>query len=175
MLQAGHIALITEIAGTGVLPSGISQTAWAKEIVMKYYKEVSVLALVDQLIKGVLVSVNRTLFTVMNVLSIPAFDGLANIVQRIVNFSLTYIDESVIAYTFRTGNENVFDAAKSGILVYCQSWKALLKNAVMLTVLSYVFIPTSYMKVSKCLFYKEEEKKPGTTMQWNKREIRKHK
>ena len=107
---------------------------------MKYYKEVSVLALVDQLIKGVLVSVNRTLFTVMNVLSIPAFDGLANIVQRIVNFSLTYIDESVIAYTFRTGNENVFDAAKSGILVYCQSWKALLKNAVMLTVLSYVFI-----------------------------------
>ena len=36
-------------------------------------------------------------------------------------------------------------------------------------------IPTSYMKVSKCLFYKEEEKKPGTTMQWNKREIRKHK
>jgi len=140
LLQAGHIALITEIAGTGVLPSGISQTAWAKEIVMKYYKEVSVLALVDQLIKGVLVSVNRTLFTVMNVLSIPAFDGLANIVQRIVNFSLTYIDESVIAYTFRTGNENVFDAAKSGILVYCQSWKALLKNAVMLTVLSYVFI-----------------------------------
>ena len=56
-------------------------------------------------------------------------------VQRIVNFSLTYIDESVIAYTFRTGNENVFDAAKSGIIIYCQSWKALLKNAVALTLL----------------------------------------
>jgi hypothetical protein len=76
----------------------------------------------------------------MNVLPLPAFDSLVNIVQRIVNFSLTYIDESVIAYTFRTENENVFDAAKSGILVYCQSWKALLKNAVMLSLLSYVFI-----------------------------------
>jgi hypothetical protein len=140
VLQAGHIALITEIAETGTLPPGISQTVWAKEKVMKYYKEVSVLALVDQLVKGVLSSLNRTLFNVMHVLPLPALDSFVNIVQRIVNFSLTYIDESVIAYTFRTGNENVFDAAKSGILVYCQSWKALLKNAVMLTFLSYVFI-----------------------------------
>jgi len=140
LLQAGHIALITEIASKGSLPSGISQTVWAKERVMHYYKEVSVLALVDQLVKGVLVSLNRTLFNVMNALPIPAFEGLARMVQRIVNFSLTYVDESVIAYTFRTGNENVFDAAKSGIIIYCQSWKALLKNAVALTLLSYVFV-----------------------------------
>jgi len=140
LLQAGHIALITEIAGAGALPSGISQTVWAKERVMKYYKEVSVLALVDQLVKGVLVSINRTLFNVMNALPIPGLESLAGIVQRIVNFSLTYIDESVIAYTFRTKNENVFDAARSGILIYCQSWKALLKNAVALTLLSYVFV-----------------------------------
>ncbi len=140
LLQAGHIALITEIAAKGSLPPGISQTAWAKERVMHYYKEVSVLALVDQLVKGVLVSLNRTLFNVMNALPILALEGMARMVQRIVNFSLTYIDESVIAYTFRTGNNNVFDAAKSGIIIYCQSWKALLKNAVALTLLSYVFV-----------------------------------
>ncbi|MEI6691724.1 MAG: hypothetical protein WCL43_03265 [Chlorobium sp.] len=140
LLQAGHIALITEIAEKGGLPPGISQTAWAKEKVMKYYKEVSVLALVDQLVKGVLVSLNRTLFNIMNVLPIPALEGLSNIVQRIVNFSLTYIDESVIAFTYFTKNENVFDAAKSGIIVYCQSWKALLKNAVALTLFSYMFV-----------------------------------
>jgi hypothetical protein len=140
LLKAGHIALITEIADSGNLPSGVSQTGWAKERVMKYYREVSVLALVDQLVKGVLVSLNRTLFNIMNAIPIPGLDGLASILQRIVNFSLTYIDESVIAYTFHTGNENVFDAAKSGIIVYCQSWKALLKNAVALTLLSYVFV-----------------------------------
>ncbi|NTW82027.1 MAG: hypothetical protein HGB36_01465 [Chlorobiaceae bacterium] len=140
LLQAGHIALITEIADAGKLPSGTSQTAWAKDRVMKYYKEVSVLALVDQLVKGVLVSLNRTLFNIMLVFPVPGLDGLAGIVQRIMNFSLTYIDESVIAYTFHTGNENVFDAAKKGIIVYCQSWKALLKNALGLTLLSYVFV-----------------------------------
>ncbi|NTV98664.1 MAG: hypothetical protein HGA70_05840 [Chlorobiaceae bacterium] len=140
LLKAGHIALITEIADAGNLPSGVSQTGWAKERVMKYYREVSVLALVDQLVKGVLISLNRTLFSIMNAIPVPGLDGLAAILQRIVNFSLTYIDESVIAYTFHTGNENVFAAAKSGIIVYCQSWKALLKNAVALTLLSYVFV-----------------------------------
>jgi hypothetical protein len=140
LLQAGHIALITEIAEKGSLPHGISQTALAKERVLHYYREVSVLALVDQLVKGVLVSLNRTLFNIMNALPVPALEGLAGIVQRIVNFSLTYIDESVIAQTFRTRNENVFEAAKSGILIYCQSWKPLLKNAVSLTMLSYVFV-----------------------------------
>ncbi len=140
LLKAGHIALITEIARDGRLPSGISQTGWAKERVMHYYREVSILALVDQLVKGVLISLNRTLFNIMNAIPIPGLDGLAAILQRIVNFSLTYIDESVIAYTFHTGNTNVFDAAKKGIIVYCQSWKALLKNSLALTLLSYVFV-----------------------------------
>ena len=140
LLQAGHIALITEIVENGALPQGISQTAWAKERVMSCFREVSVLALVDQLVKGVLVSLNRTLFNIMQAVPIPALEGLASVVQRIVTFSLTYIDESVIAWTFRTKNPNVFDAAKSGILIYCQSWKPLLKNAVALTLLSYLFV-----------------------------------
>ncbi|MBM3422037.1 MAG: hypothetical protein FJY09_02100 [Chlorobi bacterium] len=140
LLQAGHIALITEIVENGALPQGISQTSWAKERVMGYFREVSVLALVDQLVKGVLVSLNRTLFNIMQALPIPALEGLASVVQRIVTFSLTYIDESVIAWTFRTKNPNVFDAAKSGIIIYCQSWKSLLKNAVALTLLSYIFV-----------------------------------
>jgi hypothetical protein len=40
---------------------------------------------------------------------------------------------------------------------------------------SHAAILTSHIKVYKCLFYIGEEKKPGTTMQWNKREIKKHK
>ena len=140
LLQAGHIALITEIVEKGELPSGISQTAWAKERVMHFFKEVSVLALVDQLVKGIINTLNRTLFNVLTVLPIPGLESLAQIAQRIVHYSLTYIDESVIAYTFKTGNENVFEAAQAGVIVYCQSWKTLLKNAVALTLLSFVFI-----------------------------------
>jgi len=140
LLKAGHIALVTEIVTQGHLPAGINQTQWAKERVMHYFKEISVLALIDQLVKGVTQTLNRTLFDVMTFLPIPGLEGAAKIVQRIVDFSLTYIDESIIAYTFKTGNENVFDAAKTAIVLYCQSWKGLLKNAVALTVLSYAFV-----------------------------------
>lgn len=143
LLKAGHIALVTEIVSHGQLPAGINQTQWAQERVTHYFKEVSVLAMIDQLVKGAIGTLNRTLFDVMTLLPIPGLEGAAKIVQRIVDFSLTYIDESIIAYTFKTGNENVFDAAKTGIVLYCQSWKGLLKNAVALTVLSYVFIAVS--------------------------------
>jgi len=140
MLQAGHIALITEIVQNGKLPDGISQTKWAKDQVMGYFKEMSVLAAVDQLLDGIIRTINRRLFNVMNVLPIPGMEGAAKIAQKIVDFSLTYVDESVIAHTFRTKNENVFDAAKSGIILYAQSWQGILKNAVAVTLLSYVFV-----------------------------------
>ena len=140
LLKAGHIALVTEIVQEGKLPDGVSQTKWAKDHVMRYFKEISVLALIDQLVKGIIAVVNRRLFNVLSILPLPGMDGLKKVVQRIVDFSLTYIDESILAYTFKTKNDNVYDAAKTGVVLYCQSWKALLKNAVALTILSYVFV-----------------------------------
>jgi len=140
LLRAGHVALITEIVTEGKLPEGVSQTVWAKERVMQYFKETSVLALVDQLVKGIIRAVNRTLFNVMTILPIPGTEGAAKLAQRVVDFSLTYIDESVLAYTFKTKNDNVFDAAKTAIILYCQSWKGILKNAVALALLSYAFV-----------------------------------
>lgn len=140
MLKAGHIALITEIVENGKLPDGISQTDWAKERVTQYFKEVSVLAVIDQLVKGIIRVMNRTLFNVLTALPIPGMEGAAKAGQRIVDFSLTYVDEAVIAHTFKTKNENVYDAAKTGIVLYAQCWKGILKNAVALTLLSYVFV-----------------------------------
>ena len=139
LLRAGHVAVITEIIARGSLPEGISQTQWGSEKVKTYFKEVSVLALIDQLVKGIIRSLNRTLFNVMTMLPIPGMEGVSRVAQKVVDFSLTYIDESILAYTFRTKNENVYEAAKSGIILYCQAWKGLLKNAVALTLLSYAF------------------------------------
>jgi len=140
ILQAGHIAVITELVENGKLPDGVSQTEWGKQQVTKYFKELSVLALVDQLVKGIIKGVNRVLFNVTRMLPIPGLQGAGKVAERVVDFSLTYIDEAIIAHTFKTKNENVFDAAKTGIVLYCQSWQALLKNAVALTLLSYVFV-----------------------------------
>lgn len=139
LLRAGHVAVITEIIERGKFPEGTSQTEWGSEKVKAYFKEISVLALIDQMIKGVIRVLNRTIFNVLNILPVPGMDGAKKVIQKIVDFSITYIDESVLAYTFKTENENVYDAAKSGIILYCQAWKGLLKNAVALTVLCYAF------------------------------------
>lgn len=140
LLKAGHVALIAEIVATGQAPPAASQTAWAKERVTHYFKEISVLALVDQLVKGILAAVNRALFNVLQILPIPGLDSAAKIVERVIYFSLTYIDEAILAYTFKTKNENVFAAAKTGVVLYCHAWQPLLKNAAVLTLLSYLFV-----------------------------------
>ena len=139
LLRAGHVAVITEIIERGSLPEGVNQTQWGSDRVKAFFKEISVLALVDQLIKGVIRVLNRTLFNVMNILPIPGMEGAAKVMKKVVDFSLTYIDESILAYTFKTQNANVYGAAQSGIILYCQAWKGLLKNAVALTVLCYAF------------------------------------
>ena len=139
LLRAGHVAVITELIERGSLPEGVRQTQWGREKVTAYFKEISVLAVVDQLVKGIIRVLNRTLFRVMTILPLPGMEGASKIAQRIVDLSLTYVDESILAYTFKTENENVYEAARSGILLYCQAWKDLLKNAVALTLLGYVF------------------------------------
>ncbi len=145
MLQAGHIALVVELADRGTLPAGANQTEWARARVTEYFKEVSVLALIDQLVKGIIGALNRTVFSVMTILPIPGLDGVAKVAQKVVDFSLTYVDEAIIGHAFRTRNENVYEAARHGILLYCQIWKSLLKNAVALTLLSYIFTAAAFV------------------------------
>lgn len=138
LLRAGHVAVMTEIIETGSLPEGVSQTQWGKEKVIAHFKEVSVLAFIDQLVKGVIKALNRRLFNIMSIFPIPGMDGAKKVVGKIVDNSLTYVDESILAHTFRTKSENVYSAAQSGIILYCQAWKGLLTNAVALTILCYV-------------------------------------
>lgn len=121
------------------LPAGVSQTQWGADKVKSCFKEISVLALGDHLVKGIIGALNRTLFNVFNILPLPGLQGLAKVAQKAVDFSLTCIDESIPAHTFRTGNERVYEAAESGIILYCQAWKARLKNAVAITRLSCAF------------------------------------
>src|SRR5690554_3148755 len=68
LLRAGHVAVITEIIDGGSLPAGVSQTAYGKEKVTAYFKEISVLAFIDQLVKGIIRALNRRLFNIMTIL-----------------------------------------------------------------------------------------------------------
>jgi hypothetical protein len=43
---------------------------------------------------------------------------------------VTYVDESILSYSLSRPNEDVFESAKKGVVLYAQNWKPILKTAV---------------------------------------------
>lgn len=137
-LRAGHIAVITEIVTQGKFPPGISQTKWARGRVTHYFKGVGTLAHVRRLTRDAIRAINRA-NDLSSVMPLPGIETGMLLGRRIIDVSQAYIEEAVFAYTFRAKNENIYDSAKNATLTYSQCWKAILGNAVTLTLLSYGF------------------------------------
>ena len=139
-LRAGHIALITEIIAEGQLPTGISQMKWARGRVLHYFGSVSPLPQVLWLVRAIVRAANRTLFDSAAALPVPGIECGTKFSQHLVDFSQGYVEEALIAYVFKSKEDNLFAAAQAGLVAYCQSWKTVLGNAVMLTLWSYCFV-----------------------------------
>ena len=133
MVKAGHIAVLVEVMDGKELPGGRGQVEHAQAEVRERFVESSVLFGVDQLIKGILKAFNRVFFTIAALLPIPGLQGLVKFVTSIVNMSLTYLDEVILAYYIRSGSENPWESAQRAIVLYAQNYKTILKNAVFLT------------------------------------------
>ncbi|MEQ9462824.1 MAG: hypothetical protein RJQ10_04130, partial [Haliea sp.] len=127
--KAGHIAVLVELLEGKELPGGRSQIDHAQQVVRERFVESSVLFGLDQLIKGILKSFNRIFFTVASLLPIPGSGGLVKFLNTVINLSLTYLDEVILAYNIRTRAENPWDASKTALVLYAQNYKAFLKNA----------------------------------------------
>ena len=137
-LRAGHIAVITEIVTQGKFPPGISQTKWARGRVTHYFKGAGTLAHVRRLTRDVIRAVNRV-NDLASIMPLPGIETGMLLGRRIIDLSQAYIEEGVFAYTYRAKNENVYESAKSATLTYSQCWRAVLGNAVTLTLISYGF------------------------------------
>ncbi len=129
MVKAGHIAVLVELLEGKELPGGRSQIDHAQQVVRERFVESSVLFGLDQLIKGILKSFNRIFFTVASLLPIPGSGGLVKFLNTVINLSLTYLDEVILAYNIRTRAENPWDGSKTALVLYAQNYKAFLKNA----------------------------------------------
>lgn len=137
IVKAGHIAVLVELMDGRPLPSGKGQIEFAKDKVQERFKEASLLFGIDQLIKGVLRAVNRTFFTIASILPIPGLEGLVSFLNKILNMSLTYLDEVIIAYNMRIRSENPWQTSRDALVLYAQNYKVILKNAVFLVVIMY--------------------------------------
>jgi hypothetical protein len=132
IVKAGHIAVLVEVLHGQEIPTGQGQIGYAREKVQERFKESSLLFGLDQLIKGILRTFNRTFLTIATILPIPGLRVVMNLLNTIVNLSLTYLDEVILAYLMHTKAENPWAAGRTALVLYAQNYKAFLKNAVWL-------------------------------------------
>lgn len=137
LIKAGHIAVMVAFLDDKAVPAGRGQIAHAQAVVKERFAEASILFGIDQLIKGILRAINSTLLTVASFLPIPALDALARVVSTILNLSLTFVDEVILARNIRSESESPWETSKDGLILYVQNYKVMLKNAVVLMLLTY--------------------------------------
>jgi hypothetical protein len=134
MVKAGHIAVLVPLLDNQPIPEGRNQITHATAVVKERFVESSVLFGVDQLIKGILRAFNATVLTISAILPIPALQNVMKFVTAVINMSLTYVDEVILAYNIRTQQQNPWAGARDGVVLYAQNYKNLLKNALWLTI-----------------------------------------
>lgn len=149
VLKTAHVAVIVRLALHGSLPEGKGQVEWGKEKVMARFKETSVLFLADRLVLGVIGSINGMMQSMANLFQgVPGMQSLVSAAKVVLRFSLTYIDEAVMARNFMREEETVWQSAKTGLVLYAQSWKQVLKTAVWLglaAIFSYAVLVILYL------------------------------
>lgn len=136
LLRAAHTAVLTEFITTGKGPT-TGQLEYGRQQVMSRFTDTSILFGVGLLVDGVVKFVVRTFTRVASILPIPGMDSLGKFLQRVATMSTTYVDEAILSRAYQYREQNVWAVAKEGVVLYAQSWKPILANAVVLALLSY--------------------------------------
>ncbi len=138
LIKAAQLAVMAELLVRGELPPGVNQLAWGKQRVQERFGESSAMFVVDQLVAGVVNAFTGAVYRVSAWLPGNFFRGIARMVNRVIRFAVTYIDEAILARSFWTDSEDVWANARDGVVLYGMVWKPLLMNAIALMLLSYI-------------------------------------
>ncbi len=138
IVKAGHIAVMVELLQGKDLPMGRSQIDHAKAVVTERFVETNVLFAVDQLVKGVIGAITGLIGGVANFLPIPGLSTLVSFLNTIIRMSLTFVDEIVLGYAIKTGSTNPWASARTGVILYAQNGKTMVKNAIWLSVFMWI-------------------------------------
>ena len=137
LLKAAHTAVMTEIIVTGRLPEG-SQVEFGKQRVTERFRDTSLMFAVDSLVDGIVRGFNNKFARVADLLPIPGMDSLVGILQTVVKFATTFVDEAILSRAYRYREKNVWAVAQDGVILYAQSWKPVLANAAALALITYL-------------------------------------
>jgi hypothetical protein len=137
MVKAGHIAVMVELIDNRPMPEGRSQIGHAQAMVRERFGEASVLFALDQLIKGVLRAVTGLIRGVFTLLPIPGMRQLITILHAFLRIAVGFIDEVILAYGMRSRATDPWASARSGLVLYAQNYRPMLRNAAWITVFVY--------------------------------------
>lgn len=137
MVKGAHIAAMTEILKNGELPGGVGQYEYGRQIIEKHFKDVSILYGIDTMVTASLRALQRKVLRITHWLPLPdSATDFVRAVTEILNRALTYVDEAILSYAIYRGEENVWDSARHGIILYAQSYKPILITAAKVWLLS---------------------------------------
>ena len=138
LLKAAHIAVIAELLQHDRLPKDSGgQLAWGKTQVQGRFGDVNAMFVIDEIVNGIVRTFTRTVSRLIRFIPGDTGRSLASVVQKVIRFAVSYIDEAIMARSFWRQDENVWESAEEGIVLYAQAWKPILTNAVMLMLLSF--------------------------------------
>lgn len=138
MIKAAHIAVLAEIIANDRLPSGKGQLEWGRERVQERFGEMNAMFVIDELVEGVVKAFTRSVYRFTWFLPGESIDTLVRLINRVIENSVKYIDEAILARSFWRESSNVWVNARDGLVLYGQVWRPILMNAIALLVLSYV-------------------------------------
>jgi hypothetical protein len=139
LIQAGHIAVLTELVVKGEIGAGSEgMFAYGKRVVTERFGQVNLLFALDLLIKGVVRAFNSTLNWLATLVPVPGLQSVVGIVNAVVRAATTYIDETIFSYNLARGDENPWRSSKDGLIYYCQNAEEILKTAAWVVVLDKV-------------------------------------
>jgi len=140
LVKAAHIAVIAELSEKGTVPEGTSIIKYGKEQVKKRFATASVFYVLDHLVSGAVSQIQKVISNVGSWFEqIPGMKIAFEIINLFVGIVLGYVDEAVLAHIFKKKDESAWKGAADGVVLYFESWKEILKNAVGLVIFVIAF------------------------------------
>lgn len=137
MIKAAHVAVMAELLANDKLPAGVNQLQWGREKVQSRFGEMNAMFVIDELVSGVVHAFTGTVYNVMSWLP-GDMSNIVGILNRIIDYGMNSIDEAVLARSFWNPEQNVWENARDGVILYAMSWKPILMAAVALMVISFI-------------------------------------
>lgn len=138
ILKAGHIAAMVHLIDGRDIPGGQGQIAYARQIVTARFGEANILFALDQLIKGILVTITGLIGGIAAFIPIPGLNTVVGFINAVIRMAVTYVDEIILGYNIRQDSATPFETARHGVVLYAQNARSMLKNAIWLAIFQWL-------------------------------------